>query len=157
MIRKAKLTDIPAIIHLGQELTRSGEWSYTTIDFTAAVGRLRQAVTSIHEWVGIAEHRGRVVGFMILVSQPMWWNPKQRQVVDDILYCARPGMGRALVKAGLKWAWSDSRVAEVILSLNSGLATERATRALCKYGLRPRGVTLSVGRPEIEEAKKWAA
>lgn len=156
MIRVATINDIPAIIECGDRLMRAGEFHFTGINFQAAVDRLVHAIRSPVEWMGVAEHKGKIVGFLILVAQPMWWQPKLWQVVDDIIYCERPGMGRALLHAGLKWAWSVSGVAEVILSLNSGLSTDRAASALCKHGLRTRGITLSIARPTTE-AKRWAA
>lgn len=150
------MTDIPAVIECGARLMQRGAFAHAgSIDFKSAVDRLTQAIRSRTECLFVAIHREQLVGFLILVAQPCWWQPKVWQVVDDIIYCERPGLGRALVKAGLDWANSIPRAHEVIVSLNSGLETDRAARALCKYGLTARGVTLSATLSPKKE-RLWA-
>jgi hypothetical protein len=156
VIRRARPTDIPAIIECGSRLMATSEFRHAgTIDFKSAVDRLTRAMMSRTEFVAVALHRNQLVGFLVFVAQPCWWQPKVWQVSDDIIYCERPGMGRALLKAGIDWARTIPRAHELIVSLNSGLATDRAARVLCKHGLRERGVTLSVELRQKERA--WAA
>lgn len=157
MIRRARPTDIPGIVECGDRLMKSGRFAYAgSIDFKSAVDRLTAAMMSRTQFVAVAIHREQIVGFLIFVAQPCWWQPKVWQVFDDIFYCERPGMGRRLLKLGLDWAQTIPRAHEVILSLNSGLATDRAVRALCKHGMSERGITLSIELPKGEQ-KSWAA
>lgn len=143
MIRRARHQDLPAIIDLGSALNKRGSWRYAKIEFKPAMDRLLRGLRDPHEWIGVAEHKGQIVGFLILVAQPMWWCPSMLQVLDDIIYCERPGLGRKLLKAGVEWAESLDGVAEIIISLNAGIETERSARAIEAQGFMPRGVTLS--------------
>lgn len=156
MIRRARLEDIPGIIECGDRLMKSGRFSYAGhIDFKSAVDRLTAALRSRTEFVGVAIHKGQIVGFLILVAQPCWWQPRVWQVIDDIIYCERPGLGRRLLRLGIEWAATIPRAHEIIISLNSGLATDRSARALCKHGFEERGVTLSIQLRKGEQ--RWAA
>jgi hypothetical protein len=155
VIRRARLGDIPAIIDVGHRLMQRGAFAYSGIDFRAAVDRLTRAVQSRTEFIAVAIHKEQVVGFLILVAQPMWWQPSKWQVVDDLIYCERPGLGRHLLKLGIAWAHTIPRVCEIIISLNSNIDTERATKALVAHGMTKRGVTLSI--PVSKEVQSWAA
>lgn len=158
MIRRATLQDLPYIIELGGALTREGHWSFTSINFKAAMDRLTRAVRSRTEYIAVAEHNARIVGFIILIAQPLWWNPSQWQVIDDIIWCERAGMGRQLMKAGIAWAASlPVDVREIIVSLNSGINTEGASKVLRSVGLAERGVTLSVPIMKRRGHVRWVA
>lgn len=156
MIRRARHDDLEAIITLGTELTKRGAWSFTEIEFKPAMDRLLHALRSPREAIFVATHGGKLVGFMILVAQPMWWNPMRWQVIDDIIFCARAGLGNALLRAGIEWAHSlPTNVCEIIISLNANIDTERAAKALEAHGMTRRGVTLSYS--VTQRKQKWAA
>jgi hypothetical protein len=158
MIREARFSDVPAIIELGRELTMSGAWGRTSIDFKAATSRLLDAIRRPTEWLGVAEYNDRIVGFLILVAQPMWWNPGQWIVMDDIIYCSKPGYGGRLVKAGLRWIESlPVNVVDVIFSLNSGVDSERSAAALKCHGMERRGITMSFIPNMKQRTPRWAA
>jgi GNAT superfamily N-acetyltransferase len=156
MIRLATIDDIPDIIALGERLVRQGAYAQTQVNFLSCANRLTRALRDPDEWLGVAEHRGRVVGFLILQVVRHWWSGTDCVVLDDGIYCTRPGLGRALVRAGEQWAWSRIGVREVLIALTSNVGTARSARVLARLGYTDRGVVVSKAKP-IAEARRWAA
>lgn len=143
-----------AIVDLGEQLRSSGAFANTGFNRFAAVSHVMESIRDPNRWVGVAEHDGKIVGFLMLVAQPYWWNPSAWQVLDDVIYCARAGMGRALIRAGLKWAWSMPQVVDVIISLNNGNA-EQFVPALRRAGLERRGIAM--GASKTRRTQRWVA
>ena len=98
MIRKATTGDIDAIIQLGSRLVNSGAFAHTNVSYRACVDRLVTAIRSPNQWLGVALHEGKVVGFLLLQVVSYWWSTNDRYVLDDGIYCERPLLGRALVR-----------------------------------------------------------
>jgi hypothetical protein len=152
VIRLATQRDAMAIVELGERLRSRGLFANTGMDPLASLNHVLASIAARDRWVGVAEHRGQVVGVLMLVAQPYWWNPRARQVLDDLLCCERAGMGRALVRAGLKWALAQRDVVDVILSLNNG-DWWKAETVLSRIGLERRGIALGLSRARIEHRR----
>jgi hypothetical protein len=156
MIRLATIDDIPDIIALGERLVRKGAYADTQINFKACVDRLTLAIRSPDQWIGVAVHRRRIVGFLVLQVVRYWWTGAEKYVLDDGIYCEKPGHGRALIRAGEAWATSQIGVREILIAFTSSIDTFRSARTLARLGYTERGVVMSKSKP-IAEAKRWAA
>jgi hypothetical protein len=156
MIRRASIEDVDAIITLGVELIAKGAYSRTTISYRECVNRIAKAIRSPQEWVGVAEHNGHVVGFLIMVIVPYWWSQNEFYALDDGLYCKRPGLGRKLVAAGTEWAFRKG-AQEVMISLTSRINTADSALALMQRSyFSERGVVISMRRDDVRSVKKVA-
>jgi hypothetical protein len=160
VIRLATLDDVDAIITLGARLIRSGAYSHTTISFKACVDRLTRAIRSKDEWIGVAEHDGKVVGFLIVVLVPYWWSGGEKYALDDGIYCTRPGLGRQLVQAAAEWVCRKG-AKEFLVSFTSRINpthTARSAMALVARGqFKERGLVISLDPGTIVRRAKWAA
>lgn len=155
MIRLATIADIPVITDLGIRLVSRSDFAHTTPNRCAMTDRFLHAIRSKSEWLGVAEHDGKIVGSLLLVVVKYWWTRDEHYVLDDGLYCERPGAGAALIRAGLRWA-SRLNVKEVLLAVNSGFDIDRTARVMNRCGLQNRGITVSM-RVDGVEARRWAA
>jgi GNAT superfamily N-acetyltransferase len=160
VIRLATLDDIEAIVTLGARLIRSGAYSHTTISFKACVDRLTRAIRSKDEWIGVAVHDGKIVGFLIVVLAPYWWSSSGKFALDDGIYCTRPGLGRMLVQAAAEWA-ARRGAKEFLVAFTSRINPEHTARsamALVARGqFKERGVVISLDPGTIVRRAKWAA
>lgn len=155
MIRPATFDDTISIVRLGGMLIKSSAFKDTKISLNACINRIRQAIIDPYSWIGVAEHRGEIVGFLILQRVRYWWTRDEFYVLDDALFCERAGLGAQLVRAGVRWAFAQPNVREIILSFNSKRAIDRSIRTLARQGFREHGVNISIQFDR--EAKQWAA
>jgi hypothetical protein len=156
VIRRASIDDVDAIIQLGVTLIASGAYSHTAISYRDCINRLIKAIRSPNEWCGVAEHNGKIVGFLIMVLVPYWWSAREIYALDDGIFCVRPGLGRKLAAAGAQWAFYHG-AKEVMISLTSSTNTARSALALLKRSdFSERGVVISMGLTSVKIAKKVA-
>ncbi len=156
MIRLATIDDIPDIIALGEKLVQLGSFAHTSVNFRRCVDHLVRAIQSPSQWVGVAVSGRRIVGFLILQEVHYWWSSSDGYILDDGIFCTKPGFGRALVRAGERWAWSRPGVREILIAFTSNVGTDRSARVLARLGYAERGVVMSKTKP-IAEARRWAA
>ncbi len=155
-VRKATFHDVEAIAELGKRLIASSDFAHTTPSTRAMMQRFMLAIHNVREWLGVAEHEGKIVGALLLTAQRYYWTEGEYCIMDDGIYAERAGAGAALVRSGLKWAATVPGVRDVLIAINSGMDVERTVRLLEHCGLRRRGVCVSL-RVDGAEAKRWAA
>lgn len=125
MIRPAKTEDLPAIIAAGKRLKSRTEYAHVTIDVRRVGETLGQCICSALGFAVVAEHDGKIGGFMLGVAQPIWFS-REREAADLITYAERPGDGIRMIRRFVDWGWSVPNVSVVLLAQTSGLDIERA-------------------------------
>lgn len=159
IVRQARIEDLAAVSDLAARLVKRGSFAHTTIDYRVGINRMIKAVMHSQEWLGVAEHNGKFVGFLLLVLTKYWWSMNEVYALDDGIYSERAGAGAALIRAGVKWA-REQGAKEVILAINGLIDTEKAAHVIASCGFELRGVCMSMylqNKAAQKGVAKWAA
>lgn len=100
-----------------------------------------QSINSARMCAFVAEHQGKVVGFLIGCTDDYWWG--DAQYASDIAFICHPNHGNyapGLIRRLVKWAKQFPKVQDVTLAISSGLdADGRTGRMYQNCGFVPIG------------------
>lgn len=142
MIRKAKLSDVPAIVDLAVESVSRNAWP-VEVDREAMAETARTALNPAH-FLWVAEQDGKVVGAFGAIVQPSFWFKKLSCSV--LLYYSRaPGMGLPLVREFIKWFKGRSAIKCVMWEVEQE-CDHRIIKFLRRVGFSREAVTMTYVR-----------
>lgn len=155
MIRNAKVSDLPLLLHLGKRLHAKSPYPDVPIDTLTCGSTLGQCINSAFGFAVVCEHTDPdpsspvcITGFMMGAAMPLWFS-KKRSATDFITYAETPGDGYRMIKRFVDWAWSVPMVVEITLAQSSGIDVERTGRLYERAGLQRVGNLYTAVRPVI--------
>jgi ribosomal protein S18 acetylase RimI-like enzyme len=145
VIRRAARGDLPSLGELGAALVRA-HMAFDHRRFLHAgegladgyAGFLRSQLTSRDATVIVAEHRGRIVGYVYVGIEPMSWQELRDEAgfIHDLVVDEGSrglGIGSQLVDAAISWL-RQRGMPRVLL--HTAVANHAAQRLFAKHGFR---------------------
>lgn len=130
MIRKGALTDIPAILSIGEEAITAVSIDKTPVNRQKAASLLRKAVNHAMMDLFVAEVDGEVVGFVVAMINDQWYNDDK--YVTDLAFCTRKGHeDQAVWLFRRLYRWSREKGLPMLVATNAG--GDRAERTGAMY------------------------
>lgn len=140
MIRAATADDITGMIELARSVLAKSP-VLPPMNEAKARRLAAQAIASARMCAFVAEHGGKVVGFLLGSTDDYWWG--DAQYASDIAFICHPNHGNyapGLIRKLEKWATKFPKVIDVTLAISSGLdADGRAGRMYQNCGYAPVG------------------
>jgi hypothetical protein len=102
VIRKAVMTDIPALVDLSIEALSIDAYQALTINRNRVYQSAKSCVLSAANFCWVSEHAGKLAGAVGAEVFPLGFYDGQQAVIY-MWYCKHPGDGRKLMKEFLKW------------------------------------------------------
>jgi GNAT superfamily N-acetyltransferase len=130
MIRKAKFTDIPSIISIGQKVIDKSTTYNVKVNPEKAAYMIRRAVNDKKMDVFVAEKADQVVGFLIALKDEYWFAKKY--YATDLAFCVLPEhaeQGVWLLRRFIRWC-KKQKIENIQLGLSTGLDPEGRTGKL---------------------------
>jgi hypothetical protein len=134
MIRNATTADLPGIMAAGRRLQAKTPYKDIPEDIRTVAATMGECINSAFGLALVAEHKGKITGFMFAAAVPLWFS-KKRSATDIVTYAETPGDGYKLIKWFVDWAWSLPNVTEVTMAQSSGIDTRRAGKLYERAGL----------------------
>ncbi len=150
MIRLATVNDITQIIELGR---RAAAFSFAKakVDDLTARRHLAQAINDKTQIILVAEHKGKLVGFLVGAVIPYWFS-KDKFATDLAFYCHENHGNYApfMAKKFIRWAKKQPKVIDVSMAVSTGVKhVERIGALYKKIGMTEvGGVFTTLTNPE---------
>lgn len=130
MIREASLSDIDALVALGEFFApKAGAARFSEKMFRPEI---RKIIKSPHAIVLVAEHEGSIVGALVGQICKVWYS--EDLYATDLAFVVRPEYSGyyawLMAKRFVRWARSESRVVEVTMQVSSGMESADRTGAM---------------------------
>lgn len=127
IVRAATIRDVDAIVAIGRSMHAGSAHGYVAFNGDHAGAFVVRAVMSNMCYSGVAEHDGKIVGFMIGTMQD-WPFLTLKVATDLVVVSTRAGAGSMLYNAFERWAWANG-ADEISLSMSYGGPSDEHGRA----------------------------
>ena len=143
MIRKAKLSDVPAIVELSVESVSRNPIP-VRIDREAMADTVREALSKPNDFIWVSEIDGEVVGAVGGQSGPSFWH--ERLVFSVMVYFVRSGPdGLALLRELMRFIKSRPAIKVAIMELEPE-SDPRLIKFMKRLGMGRQATSLSYVR-----------
>lgn len=152
-IRRAERRDAPALGKLGLALMQT-HYAFDTKRFLepgegAESGYASFLASQLHDkesLVMVAEHDGRIVGYVFAAIEPLSWKDLRDECgfIHDLLVteeARRSGVGEALLNAAIEWL-REQKMPRVVLG--TAAQNENARRLFARRGFRPTMIEMTL-------------
>lgn len=137
MIRPATLADIPAMVELGAREHAGSHWNgviaFNADDCAASFCYFIETDTIC---TMVAEHGDAIVGMIILMMFPMYFNTHVEAAHELNWYCENPADAFALEVAARQWA-TEKGCAIIAIGAQEDARTERLEHVYARKGYQP--------------------
>jgi hypothetical protein len=141
-LRKAKLSDIPAVVDIAVESVSRNQWP-VEIDRAAMAETAQTALNPAH-FLWVAEADGKVVAAFGAVVQPSFWFKKLSCSVL-LFYSRVPGAGLPLIREFIRWFKGRSAIKCVMWEVEQE-CDQRIAKFLRRAGFNREARTLTYVR-----------
>ena len=149
MIRNATLSDIPAIIAIGQQVIDASKTFDAKVDKDKVSYMIRRALNDRKMAVWVSEKAGTVTGFFIAIMDEDWY--AKSYYGSDLAFCVSPehaDQGVWLLRRFLRWC--KEKNIRPVLALSTGMDVDGRTGKMYEaHGLQKVGgvyaITLDKG------------
>lgn len=137
MIRAATLSDVPAMVALGAREHARSHW-HGVVPFNAddCAASFRYFIETDTICTLVAEQGGAIVGMIIVVVFPMYFNASAQSAHELNWYCESPVDAFALEAAARQWA-SEKGCAIIAIGAQEDARTERLEHVYARKGYHP--------------------
>jgi hypothetical protein len=148
VIRKAGLGDVDAIFFALQRAKQRTVYCTTRVVRERAVKTIRQCISGPQAYARVATDEDGISGVLLGIKEQIWFSDLLE--AKDIVFCSQTAAAaRDLVQDFSDWAWSDSRVAAVLLAQSSGRDVGRTTKWFEAMGFETVGAVHRLGRWDV--------
>lgn len=144
-VRIAKVQDITDAIEVGKKILTRSTIDAEVYELQARKVMLR-AINDANMNIWIAEHDGRIVGFLLTIKEQHWFS--RDKYASDICFVLEDSHGNyaaPMIRRFIKWAKSDPKVKDITLGISSGLDQDgRTGRMYQNLGFSPVGGVYSL-------------
>lgn len=154
MIRKAALTDVPAITRLAIEAVSRQPLDGLRIS-SERIGAAAKSVITRPDcfcWVAV-DAAGEVQGCVAAECMPGFWFERQQCSVL-MFYCRLPGEGIRLLREFARWVKSRPAIKLAVFSVEPDENAERIGKLLTRLGFGLRTTNYSFVRPKVPSAQQ---
>ena len=134
VIRKAKPSDVPAVVKLGIEALNMDPYDNLRIDEDKATAIATECISAPCNFCWVAENDGEVLGAVTALVHPMAFYERSQATVIQF-YCKDPGQGIKLIRELLNWVATRPAIKMVCFTLECR-ADPRIGKLLKRLGLQ---------------------
>lgn len=154
MIRTLQQGDMQQLVELFKELHAKSAYKRFKPSFATALQKTAYLQASPNGFVRVAEHDGKLTGFIICLCEEFWWCEDKtgaKYATDLAFYSQHPFDGTKMLKEAQDWAWTRPRVVRFETANSSGIEHRLAARMYGRAGLQLQGSFWISEHPKLSE------
>lgn len=152
MIRTATHSDVDGMLELMLRVKPNSIYAFVPFSKERARKTIRQCISGPQAYAKVAEFEGKIVALLLAVKDQMFFS-ERLEAKDIVFLCEKPQCSTPLLRDFLAWAWTDQRVANVLMAQSSGIEVARTTEWFQREGFELVGGVFYLNRWDVEGQK----